>query len=68
MKYVIEILKKELRKEKNYQTTHNKCLRDGVGNVSDKRAFEMSVRIAQKRIPELEQALDIIQKQNHLKT
>jgi len=60
MKYVIDLLKKQLRNEKNYKTTHEKCLRDGVGNVSDHRAFEMSIRLAQERIPQLEKAIKML--------
>ncbi len=60
MKYALGILKKELRKEKNYKYQHEKCLKDFKGNISDERAFQMSVRIADERIPQLEKAIKIL--------
>lgn len=62
MKYVIEILKKELQAEKKYKYAHEKTLREGAITASSKRVFEMSVRLAQERIPQLEKALKVLKK------
>jgi hypothetical protein len=58
LEYAIEILKHELRKEKSYLSNHKSQLKRNPLNVSDKRVFEMSVRLAQNRIPQLESAIE----------
>jgi len=62
MRYVLEILQKELRNEKVYLTNHKKEMENPMIKVSDYRVFQMSVRIAEKRIPLLQKAINKLSK------
>lgn len=58
MEYVVNLLERHLKNEKSYKCTHTKLLKNG--SVTDKRAYEMSIRLAQQRIPQLEKAINIL--------
>ena len=57
MNYALKILKQELKNEKTYKKEHEKILKEDNLIVSDKRVFKISVRLAEKRIPQLNEAI-----------
>ena len=59
MKYVLQILKHELKKEKSYESQHRAAAAKAE-HISDQRMYEMSVRNAQERIPQLKTAIKIL--------
>ena len=59
MKYVIDMLKHEVKKETSYACQHRKSLAE-TQRISDKRVFEMSIRLAEERIPQLKKSLKLL--------
>lgn len=63
MRYVLDILKDQLRSERQARGQAKQWLRgpglDG-GDRDDVRAFEESLHLAEKRIPQLEDAIELI--------
>lgn len=63
MKYAIEILKEHLKNERQARGHAKEWLRgSGIDgrNRDDVRAFEESLSLAQKRIPQLEDAIETL--------
>jgi hypothetical protein len=63
MKYAIDILKEHLKNERQARGQAKEWLRgSGIDgrNKDDVRAFEESLSLAQKRIPQLEEAIETL--------
>ena len=57
MNYAIEILKFNLKSEKEIFREHSKILREGTISKSSEKVFRISVNMAKKQIDELERAI-----------